>query len=404
MKEKAYRFILHKDRNIDVIFHHMPQKRISTGTKDIDEAVKFAEEYLTHIGKAQGTPPLFKVFSEDFFVREDSNSQRARDKKFNKKRDEAYYEKHQRNLNLYINPYFGNYRVDSISSVIIEDWIVGLKGKKKKDLSPQYRNVILSTLDIVFQEIERQGWVKENPLGKAQYFSVSAEDIVRVRNPLTLYEQNILFPPSVGERIEVWETLMWATLFSVMYDTGFRPGEVLGLRVCDIYKTPRGYAVYTEQTFNTGEGKIKQRVKTSGKGMESRVGLLSEVTGKMIVKLAEECKTDTEALFLQYRRKKNSYIKSTTSNYQFVKIMKKYGFDEITTQYCLRHTYATYRRGDMDDNALALAMGHKNGVLQDYDHRKATILIKQLEENRDEIFKPMDDNKEEEIVPLKKRG
>ena len=58
----------------------------------------------------------------------------------------------------------------------------------------------------------------------------------------------------------------------------------------------------------------------------------------------------------------------------------------------------------MDEATLALSMGHSGGrVRNDYDHRTASILLAQLEKSRDAIFS--DDDKEEEIKPLKeKRG
>lgn len=404
MGKELYRFINHKNRNIDVIFIDIPGKRFSTGTKDLSEAVAYAEEFLKKNGIAKGKIPTFKDFSKDFYKRTDPDSQRQRDKDFRRVKQEETYRQKQSHINDFMNPYFGAYLITAISPPMLERWLVSFKGIYKDDVSAKYRNIIFDTLSEVMDDAVRQGWITLNPCKQVRKIAVRQEDRVNKREALTLYQQKILFPDDPLERVIIWESLQWATLFSVMYDTGFRPGEVLGLRVCDIYKTPKGYAVFTEQTLNTKEGIIKQRVKTSGKGMESRVGLLTDTTGQLVLKLINDIKDNEEQLFFRYKGKRDSYIRATASNYQFVKIMKKYGFDEITTQYCLRHTYATYRRGDMDDNALALAMGHKNGVLQDYDHRKATILIKQLEENRDEIFKPMDDNKEEEIVPLKKRG
>lgn len=58
----------------------------------------------------------------------------------------------------------------------------------------------------------------------------------------------------------------------------------------------------------------------------------------------------------------------------------------------------------MDEATLALSMEHSGGkVRNDYDPRTASILLAQLEKNRNTIFS--DDDKEAGIKPLKeKRG
>ncbi len=138
--------------------------------------------------------------------------------------------------------------------------------------------------------------------------------------------------------------------------------------------------------------------------MESRVGLLSTVTGELITKLIEEQHLQGEDyLFLVFYDKKESWISSATANKKLRSVCEKYNiYTKEVCQYSLRHTHATYLRGSMDEQALALSMGHSGGrVRDDYDHCKASILIAQLEKHRGDMFNEKDVT--EDIKPLYKK-
>ena len=158
------------------------------------------------------------------------------------------------------------------------------------------------------------------------------------------------------------------------------------------------------QEVSTDGKKIKQRVKTSGKGMERRVALLSEGTGKLIEQLVEcqHITDDTECLFLKDRTKKDSYIGIDVANKHLKGVLKRLEL-EPATQYSFRHTFATYRRGSTDEQALALAMGHSGGAVRnDYDHRTASVLITQLEKHRSQLL-PDKGEEDLKVAPIKVR-
>ncbi len=399
---KPYRFNVRTGRNIEVIFSIMPNKRISTGTRDMVEAIKFADHYLAMLGQEIEEVPLFKDFAKDFFIREDKESLRYRHKQFRRENREGWYKRNQWYLDKYIMPHFAHFPLNTITQVMIENWMVSMKGLTKKDLSGNSIKKTLQALREILDDAVRYSYIKTNP---ARGVLIPADIKVFERRPLSLSEQRILFPNDKKERLKVWETILYATYFSVMYDTGFRPAEVQGLRVCDVYTTPQGLGVFTSHTICSEEHKAKNRVKTSGKGMESRVGLLTTVTADLLLKMIKDAHLkDDDYLFLSDRAKKDSWIKGATANKKLRNTCNKYGLESDITQYCLRHTYATFRRGNMDEATLALSMGHSGGrVRNDYDHRTASILLAQLEKSRDAIFS--EDDKEEEIKPLKeKRG
>lgn len=402
--DKPYRFIVRSGRNIDVIFAHLPGQRMSTGTRDMTEAVLFAERFLEEDGKAKQTAPLLKDFAKDFFTRTDKASLRYRQKKFKKENRDKWYLDNQANLNNYIIPRFGDYPVDAISAVAVENWIVDFDGAKVKDLSGGTRVKVLNTFRFVLDDAVRMGYLRSNP---AREGLSPSEDKDNGKRSLSIWEQNQLFPADPQQRMIIWGGLMWATYFSIMFDTGFRPDEVAGLQLGDVYQTPNGMAVYTSHTMNSEEKKPKERVKTSGKGVEKRVGLLSDVTEALVYELIENDKISDpdEYLHLIHRNIKDSWVFTPTSNKHFKTVAYRLlEIDEddeerALTQYCLRHTFATYKRGTVDEQTLSIVMGHSRGVLSNYDHRDAVMVISQLDKSRKELFAKRE---EAEVIPVAK--
>lgn len=386
-----------------MIFHHLPGKEISTGTTDIVEAVAFAEDYLKRDGltAADDKDLTIREYCDGFFSRRDKCSFYHRMERLNKMRDEVYWRNSQGYVDNYIIPCLGARRIDSLSTRGIENWILDIKGVKGQELAAGTKSKILQCLRTILDEAVRDEIIDSNPATMAISPSDSAED-KKEHRVFSLYEQKLLMPEDLIERIKLWGNIMWASYFSVLADTGMRPGEAMGLRVCDVYKTPQGYGVVAVQEVSTDGKKIKNRVKTSGKGMERRVALLSASTGLLIEQLIEcqHITDEEECLFLKKRYKKDSYIGIDVGNKHLRGVLKKLGLKDAT-QYSFRHTFATYRRGSADEKALALAMGHSGGnVRDDYDHRTASVLISQLEKHRSQLV-PGGKDEDLAVSPLK---
>lgn len=385
-------------RNIDVIFSYAPKKRISTGTKKMSEAILFAEKHLTALGQAPTVFPLFSEYAKDFFTRTDINSLHYRDISFKKEKRLMWYSKQQDILNQFVMPYFKDYPINAISTLLIEKWLISLKGSRGQELAGGTKYKALCALKKVLDDAERDMYIQSNP---AKLATVPSRKPVLERRPLTIYEQKALFPSTIEERIAVWSDLVYAAYFSVMYDTGFRPAEVAALKVEDVYRTgDKSLGVYTNHSICFETMQYQERVKTSGKGMESRVGLLTDITAELILKLIKDKDLkEGDFLFLVDHPHKDSWIKYVIANKKLRSVCTRLGLDSDISQYFLRHTYATYRRGNLDEVTLALSMGHSGGrVREDYDHRTASILLAQLEKEREKIFQG--ENKEEEIAPL----
>ena len=402
---KLYRFKQRKGRSIQVVFHHLPGKEISTGTTDIVEAVAFAEAYLSQDGLTDADAKDMTVadYCDCFFSRRDKDSFYHRMERMNKMRDDVYWRNSQGYVDNYIIPYLGRRRIDSLTTRGIENWLLDVRGVKGQELASGSKAKILQCHRTILDEAVRDEIIDSNPASMVTPPSDSKDD-KKERRVFTLYEQKLLMPEDLIERIKLWGNIMWASYFSVLADTGMRPGEAMGLRVCDVYRTPQGYGVVAVQEVSTDGKKIKQRVKTSGKGMERRVALLSEGTGKLIEQLVEcqHITDDTECLFLKDRTKKDSYIGIDVANKHLKGVLKRLEL-EPATQYSFRHTFATYRRGSTDEQALALAMGHSGGAVRnDYDHRTASVLITQLEKHRSQLL-PDKGEEDLKVAPIKVR-
>ena len=251
--------------------------------------------------------------------------------RLNKMRDEVYWRNSQGYVDNYIIPCLGARRIDSLTTRGIENWILDIKGVKGQELASGTKQKILQCLRTILDEAVRDEIIDNNPAKMATAPSDSVED-KKERRVFTLYEQKLLMPDDLIERIKLWGGIMWASYFSVLADTGMRPGEVMGLRVCDVYRTPQGYGVVAVQEVSTDGKKIKQRVKTSGKGMERRVALLSASTGLLIEQLIEcqHITDEEECLFLKKRYKKDSYIGVDVGNKHLRGVLKKLGLEDAT--------------------------------------------------------------------------
>lgn len=404
-QQKPYTLHKWKGRSIAVSFAYMPGKYISTGTDDEIEAIRFAEKFMADDGilADSGTTPTFAEFAKDFFMRTDSLSFRAWSEAYEvSERDEQYYRLRQGQLDNYVIPAFGKTLVTAITRIQIESWLVTLQGKYLKHrLAGDTRNRILWCLRQVLDDAVRHGLIQSNPADSVRGIQINAKE----RRALTREEEIALFPDDPDERARVWGSDMWTLYFSVAYDTGFRPGEVAALRVCDIYQTPHGLAVSAMQTVNSPTRTIRQRVKTTGKGLERRVGLLYEDTEQLLKIYVDRYGLKDEELLFMVDRVRGRLINTTTSQKHFEGAYKRAMGIPIPpglVQYCIRHTYSTTRRGEMSDEILAISMGHTR-LRDDYDHRNANTMIRQLDSARESFFDNRKRREEEpQIIPFRK--
>ena len=258
-------------------------------------------------------------------------------------------------------------------------------------------DIAVSTADsyrLLMEDVKKDGFRDDNPAKDVRMLAKKGKR----RKPIPPSVLRILFPDNLEKRIEIWHGLMWATYFSVLYDTGFRPSECAALRVSDIYQSSRGLSVGTSHTVNREEGEVVERVKTSDDGgYDKRMGLLYDDTAELLIRLIKEDGLKGDDYLFRAPERENGVLLPDSSNKHFKTVLKEQGvYDEGLVQYGLRHSYMTARRGEMPDEILAISMGHTK-LRDDYDHRSMTDLIRQLDDRRDSFFesrKHIDDEPE----------
>lgn len=406
-KKPDFRLVVHSSRPISVEFALLPGRRFSTGTRLKREAKAWAESFIASgrleeaMKSGRRRIPTLGEYAKDFFIRTDASSYHTYNVRHNRTISDYGYRQRQDLYDNYVEPRFGDRRMDTITAREIDQWMTSLKGVVVHDLSDNTRNKILCTLRIVLGFAVYQGVLQNNP---AEGVRPINERPKWLRRALSQKEQALLFPPDAQRRIEIWGSLMWALYFSILYDTGFRPGEVAGLSLSNIYKTSNGLAVSTSQSISWVTNEVQQRVKTTGHGVSERVGLLGDITAELLVEYIEANHDELKAqkdgsplLLMDPNRAKHRYVNIAASNKRFKAVLKANGL-EVCTQYCLRHTHMTELRGELSDRVLAISMGHVK-LRDDYDHQKAEQLIGQLEASRSAIFDK--GRRNGGIIPLK---
>ena len=367
-----------KGRAYEVEFAERPSLWISTGSRDFEGAAQFAEKRLNATRKfLDPNKVTFKRFADGIFLETGEDSLRARNELFGKMHDDAYYKELDGYMRNYIMPKFKDWKIVDITDIAVEDWYVGLISVRKGTLlCPTSRLRVLDAFEFTMDEAKRKGIITTNPISSVRRVSTTGE-CKEKREIFSDEEIHKLFPLDMNKLPEIWGSMQWAVYFSIMADTGFRPGEVSALSKENICETESGYGVYQTTGVNPKTRKIQQRVKTTGHGKSSKKGVLSDYTNKMLREYLKDLKTDY--LFLN---KKGNFYYPNKANNVLIEACEKVGIDRRTrTQYCFRHTFDTYMLDSLGDKIeesdVRELMGH-TGYRPEYDHRTPEQVISRL--------------------------
>jgi len=365
-----YRLINRKNRKIQVIFRILPGKCISTGADNERDAIIFAERYLLNYdGVRIEKVPTFKEFANGFYA----NDKYEYIKRIGKKKryiKDVNWINHEARIQNYWIPQFGRFLLSAVSSVAIDSWFMNLKHYKKlTPLADSTKNKILNAGRAIFKEAVWRKIIKENPINGIE--KIIEEN--KHREPLTDFELAKLFPKSEKELLKIWLDRKWLCYFLIMRDTGWRPGEVAGLARKNYYTNFGG--VYTEQSIDRRTGEVQNRIKTTKKGIQYKIGYFSDVTISQLNKYLKE-----ENLILNdliFKTKKGKGIKPDASNNHFKASCERAGIEiGNRTQYSFRHTFDTKMLQHLSLDEVNLLMGHI-GYRGEYDHRTPTDILGQ---------------------------
>lgn len=377
----SFRLRERKGRNVEVQFTSRPGKWESTGSKDLYEATEYAETRLLNRGASIFSTKAvmtFGDFAKRFFLRYDENSYRRRLESFGKNYGEAFYTSNQSRLDNYIMPALKDCPISMITSRDAEKVYLNCKSVHKDTLSDNTRNKIRQTMVYIFDDAVRKSLIERSPMEGTGHIVEKAER----REVFSVYEMRKLFPEDRAELKRVWGNstsrsdgsyILWATYFSIMYDTGFRPGEVSALSK-DCF---RGNGVYTRKSVDGVTRELKNSIKTTSKGQPFKVGILSEYTLSLVKELSGA--TADDYLF----KINGDWMLCNTANKHLKESLIRAGIDpKGRTQYCFRHSFDTNMLNSINDDMKAkdvqLLMGHTS-YRREYDHRTEDNIISALD-------------------------
>ena len=372
-----YRFTHRKGRPIQVMFAVDKGRWHTTGTDNMKEAVLWAERWLDEFAGGKTRDGIkFATFARDFYTKTGPKSYRQYAERRGEVRDEDYYSRRQAVVDNYLIPKFGNQRLDSIDDIDIEDYVLSAKSVRDGyELSTDMRNRILFVMRQIMHEAKRQHYISRNPA-----IDVSAVPTKhRHRENFSKDELARMFPDSDEELLRLWGSLTWAVYYLVMRDTGFRPGEVAGLTVSCWEADSHGFQ--TSQEVDMRTRKFKKRIKTTDSGYTVKVGLVSPRTERLLGKLMKGKNPDDMIFLTSY----GTMMEGTIANKKLRSVQKKLGFENLRSQYSLRHSFETEMLKKLDDKSVAILMGHMR-YRKEYDHRTGKDLLKQVQDERDTMF------------------
>jgi tyrosine recombinase XerC len=193
----------------------------------------------------------------------------------------------------------------------------------------------LSTLKSFFKTLKKIGSVEDNPAGL-------------VRTPKTKkHLPGFLSQPQMEIALEI-EDKRDRAILEVLYSCGLRAAELVGLNLPDV-------------DLN------REEIKVRGKGSKERIVPLGKPARFAVVRYLRERKTETPALFVNYRGGR-----LTTRSLQRIvrKHLLKVAQASGTNPHVLRHTFATHllERG-ADLRAVQELLGHASlSTVQIYTH------------------------------------
>ena len=373
--KKEYALTQRKGRKVQVMFDGT-NRWVSSGCSDFREAELWAEankrRFLTNTSDAD---IKLRQFAKDFWERTDLKSIRKMNERRRRMYNELYYIQMTGRLKNFILPALGHLRLVDLTPGIIEDWYLGLRKLNKGEMADSTKNKVLTCLTIILDTAVKQGYCESNPCDKVDMISPDYKE----RIPFSEEELMKLFPVDDVSAVDVWGDLKWACYFYIMRCTGFRPGEIAGLKRENFY--PELSGIYTIGAVNSFERRFTDKIKTTGKGKNYKVGILNSQTCRLLKIYEQTLPESQEYMFLVNDLPMTAY----TSNKHFRLRAEKAGVVlNGRTQYSLRHTFQTQVAGEIDRVEVEELMGHTK-FRKNYDHRDGERRLKQLQPLRETL-------------------
>lgn len=319
----------------------------STGCATVEEARAWV------IKNFYGAFPFFKDFARDFYTDKSKSSFYHLCMMTKRYQNEEWWESNASRMRNYVLPAFGNLMWEDITTPLIQDWYLTLQGMKGRELADATKKKIFECLNTVMKHAKHRGIIQNNP----------CDSVIRIveknkeRKPFTRDELPEMFPDDINRLCWIWSTLQMACFFLIARDTGWRPGEIAGLTFENYY--PEKLGIYTKQTIDFKNRRVKQRVKTSDSGYSYRLGKISEQT-RYVIDYYISSIPEIKRTGLIFTSRKNVPITLRWIEKCFKNALDKLGLPtEDRPPYALRTTFFTLTASEIPENALLELMGHK---------------------------------------------
>lgn len=207
---------------------------------------------------------------------------------------------------------------------------------------------------MILDSARRDGIIASNP---AEGLAPASDKPQHPRRIFSDKEIAVLFPNDAKRRIEIWGGLDWAGYFSVLLDTGFRPGEASAISVDNFFPQHRG--IYIKKDVDPATHEVRDRIKTSNDGQAYKISnTLSDTT----MTLLEQCSNAPPDGYLfgvyTYRTGRRRIIPDTANKHMRM-VCAHMGIDlGERTQYSFRHTFDTNQFGRIPEDVRHILMGH----------------------------------------------
>jgi integrase len=128
------------------------------------------------------------------------------------------------NLELHIKPFFGKMKLDTISTELVQNWIMGLSREKYNNSSI---NTLIATLKVMMKEAARLRLISINPMEKIKKLIAHNKEVQILKSE----EVQKLFP---ADWRKIWDSYEIYIFNKLAACTGMRFSEIMGLQISHI--------------------------------------------------------------------------------------------------------------------------------------------------------------------------
>ena len=275
-------------------------------------------------------------------------------------------------------PFLGSYKINQITTAIIEDWLQTLHSDDHRNLSASTINKCLKNLKIIFSEAVRMQHITYNPADKIAHFQEPSKSkgILATEEALQLLNQDKLE--------SIWNNdLLHYTINLLAASTGMRMGEIQGLPRKNVFEDH----VIVDQTWRRGYGIWKE----PKQGSFRKVPINSKLAKHLKIMLQVKKDASPDDLLFEGTKNNHPVNEKPISDHLF-KALNNIGITEEDrknrniTFHSWRHYFNTYMRGKIDDHVLRGMTGHSSEQMTDHYYSYTEADLRKIREQQENLI------------------